>query len=401
MAIPRAAKNPVLIYLLLSCLIFAGLACSIHAIFQVDRIGIDFYYYWHAGRVLFVEHGDPYGPDLALQNQLARYGRPALPTEDHLVFYYPLFILTPFLPFFFLPFDWAQSLWMALNILLLLNFGMLFFPQARRWLSVSLLLFYEVYFTLIIGNSALLICLVLLVVVEQLFFKARLGRRAYFLLGLGLALLIGKPQLVWLFLLLIFFFGYARKAWEILYGFASGTAAIMLLYFALAPGWLLAWINNTRLYQTEGGVTPQVMALLGVVFAAPLSRVLYFLLLLLALVISARLFWQWKQGRLTALVLIAWCAWITNLFDPSSLTPDRNVLLIPLFLWAVHQAQSRQIKLAWGIAILGTNAAFFFSLAKIFPNAVEQWALLLYTAWLAYFCWSQRTKPRPAVDWAT
>ena len=145
------------------------------------------------------------------------------------------------------------------------------------------------------------------------------------------------------------------------------------------------WIKNAIVYSKEGGVMPTLQWLVSRLVSEQLAFVLYCILLGLALIVTGRLFWKWRRGGLPALALIAWCAWVTAMVDPSSLSPDRNVLLIPIFLWAAHQAQIRAVIITWGAGILGTNLAFVFTLTGVFPNAVGSWSIIFYTIWLVCY----------------
>ena len=124
--------------------------------------GTDFFIFWQSGRAVFLEHTSPYRDDLTIQNQLAIFKRLARPDEDHLTFAYPPFALLIILPFVFLPFEWAQAVWISLLILLLVSAFALAYPRAPTWVGISFLAFYPVFFGLILGNFVVLLTALLI-----------------------------------------------------------------------------------------------------------------------------------------------------------------------------------------------------------------------------------------------
>lgn len=383
-------RNPMVIMILFIAILFIGFTFSIHYIFQNNQIGIDFMFTWHAGRVLFLEKGDPYGPELALQNQLWVYGHPSLPGQDHQNFAYPLFILVPLFPFILLSYDWAQAAWMSLNITLLLTLGLIFFPQVPKWITLLLLLFYEVYFTVIIGNTALLISIFILIILDRLLIKEeKVPGWVNSLIGIGLSLLLGKPQLVWLFLILILVTSLLKKNWALIAGFFAGFAGMTAGFLAIYPTWPLNWLKNAMGYSKEGGIMPAMMWFLSRLFPPDLTWILYLVSLGLALLVTVFIFHRWRKNQLPTLLLIAWCAWVTSFFDPSSLSPDRNIMLIPLILWASQSYKKMAVKITWGSIILVTNLAFALTQANIVPWAVDIWSQIGYSVWLLYIFTNQ------------
>ncbi|MBE0698403.1 MAG: DUF2029 domain-containing protein [Anaerolineaceae bacterium] len=299
-------------------------------------------------------------------------------------FAYPPYILFLPLPLIFLNYDWSQAIWMATNLLLLLCMGLFFFPRAPKWIPLTLLLFYPIYFTLIIGNTALLIGLLLIVTINILFFKKEANSHIDLILGMLLAFTTGKPQMVWFFILLIFFYCITKKRWQLIYGFGINFMLINIVSFAIYPSWLIHWVQNTLSYSKEGGIAPTFVWYLLAVFSESQAYLVYAIVFLLSLPVSIYLFWRWKGGKFDTLSLITYVAFITNLFDPSSLTPDKIVLLIPLFLWTIKNPSSKVGKIIWFMGILLSNAAFIIGKTTPFPLAVDMLPLLFFSLWMIY-----------------
>lgn len=394
MSSPFHKKQSILLAILLIILIWGMLAISIHQIFQDQMIGIDYMFYWHAGRVLIEEHGDIYSPEVGAQNQLWIYGRPALPGEDDLNFAYPLYILFLPLPFLFLRYDWSQAFWMATNLIVVITIGMFFFPKAPKWIALTFLFFYPIYFTLIIGNTALLIGLFFIIAFDYLFFKKEYSPKIEFVLGILMAFTTGKPQMIWLFLILILYKCLVSKRWYLIYGFGITFLFMNIISFALYPSWPINWIQNTLNYSKEGGIAPALIWYLSAFLPELAAFKVYLALFLITLPVTAYLFWKWKNSKIDSLCLITYAAFITNLFDPSSLTPDKISLLIPIFLWANYHPSLKSVKVTWIFGILLTNIAFIIGQVTQYKLAVDMLPLLFFLPWMIYIMVTRQNNHR-------
>ncbi len=360
------------------------LTVGIHAALQNNALGFDYMFYWHAGRGLFLEGLSPYSAEITWRIQLSAYGRPALPGEYTFPFSYPLPILWLPLPLYSLSYDWSQAAWMAVNLVAPLAAGMLLFPHAPKWLVLTLPLFYQMAFTWIIGNYALLIGVIFIVVFTLLLNRERPPRWADFLSGVALAWATNKPQMTWLYVILAILFAFRGRRWGMVAGFAAGMAGFHLAALALLPGWPAQWLDMARIYPQQQVHIPSLITYLDYLLPASTARVASLALALPLAAATLWLFWCWWQGRFSGLLLLAWCALITSLVDISALTPDQIVLLVPLFLWAVQQKASAGLGIGWFGAILLTYVFFFLTQFGIIPEVVDRGPLLVYIAWLAW-----------------
>jgi hypothetical protein len=371
--------------------LFLLLTVAVHQVFHNDPIGIDFLNYWSTGDVLFNQHADPYGPQVAHQNQMWIYGRDVLPGEDDLNFSNPLYFLLPIYPLSLFPYVWAQAIWMALYLTALLSLGLLFFQGAPKWIPLLFIFFYEVWFTVIIGNVALFVCLYLLIVMDRLLLREeKYAPWINCLIGVGLSQAMPKPQLVWLVFAVLFGFFLLRRKWDLIAGFASGVVATLAWSLAVDPHWMGDWYQRTIIYHTEGRIVPSLVWYLNLLMPLEPAWMVYRLSIAVLVGMSTVLFWRWYRGRLSMLTLIVLVVWFTNLLDTSSLSPDRNILYLPIFLWALRNAQTKATKITWGLALLVSNLGFVLSQIGAVPWAVERFSLIGYTVWLGYFLWTQR-----------
>ena len=146
---------------------------------------------------------------------MAIFKRLARPGEDQLAFVYPPFALLVLYPLILLPFDWAQAVWIAFLLLALVTSFALAFPRAPRWVGISLLAFYPVFFGLILGNFAILIAALLVILLAK--YLPREKPSAAWQIGAGILAgwLTVKPQFTWPFLLFLLPIRIAPKALEI------------------------------------------------------------------------------------------------------------------------------------------------------------------------------------------
>jgi hypothetical protein len=376
-------------------------AVGIHAAFKGNSLGFDYMFFWNAGRALFVEGASPYSPEVIQRIQVAIYGRLALPGEYPYPFPYPLPILFVPFPLFFLSYDWSQAAWMAINLLVPVSVGLLLFTRAPKWLALTLPLFYQMVFTWIVGNYALLIGVIIIVVFYDLLSVERHSGWADFFCGLALAWVTNKPQMVWLFVCLALLVALRDRRWKLIAGFAAGLAGFHLIGLILVPDWPAQWLNIVRLYPQQSGHVPSLVAYLEYLLPSSTAWTVSAVLALLLLALTIWFFRRWWQGNLPGLLLLAWCGLITSLVDLSALTPDQIILLVPVFLWAIHRPPTKWLMIGWFSAIAITYLFFFLSLYRILPVAVDRGPLLVYVVWLVWVWRSGinlRLGPLPALE---
>lgn len=362
--------------------IFGLLTFGIHRALAGNALGFDYMFYWHAGRALFLEDKSPYSPEVTERIQMSIYGRPALPDEYPYPFPYPLPILFISLPFYFFSYDWSQAAWMALNVLAPVTTAVFLFPRAPKWLNLTLILFYPISFTIIIGNYSLLIGVILIAVLYGLFFSERTNVPLDILGGLGLAWAIHKPQMVWMMVAFILIAVLRKRRFGLLGGFFGGVFLLNLIGFALQPDWLASWIHNAVIYPQNSGHVPALVAYLEYILPPAAARISALVLAVSIAILTVWFLLRWWQGRRPDLEMIAWCAFVTSLVDISALTPDQIILLVPFFLWAARQSSSRALKWTWFGAIAATYVCFGLTKMEIIPLAVSQGPFLMYTLWM-------------------
>ncbi len=383
-------------FLLFVCLITVSLVVltiGIHITLRNNALGFDYMFYWQAGRAFFMEGISPYSLEVMHRIQFVIFGRLALPNEYPNPFPYPFPILFIPLPLYFLSYDWSQAAWMAFNILTPVFLGMLSLPMSKKWFVLTFLLFYQVFFIIVIGNYALLIGMIFIVIFHYLITREETPAWVGIVCGIAMAWSTNKPQLVWLYILLVLAMAIRSRRRQIILGFFLGLIGFHLVSLILLPDWPIQWLNTVRLYRGYESHTPVLVNFIQAIFAPSLSGPVLFTVALILVGITIRMFWQWWHRKLPDLLMLAWCSLITNFADVSSLTPDKIVLLVPVFLWVIYQKTTVLLKIGWITAIAFTY--FFFILTKFFhiPNAVEYGPILMYLLWLIAIGWHFSKSP--------
>lgn len=381
-------------------LLWAAFSLAIHQLTQNNALGSDFFIFWNAGRAAVFERANPYSDELAQQAQLAIFKRLSGPLEDQLGFAYPPYALLAIFPLLWLPFDWAQAIWIALLLLALMLAGVTALPGARRWLLPSFLLFYPTFFGSILGNFAVLISAGLL-----LFFGIFLrhdlpSRRMQIAFGALAGWMTVKPQFLWLFLIFISFFALRKKLWWFFLAAALSFIACIALSFALVPNWLPLWLERLSKYTGYNQAYPVLTYLLNTLLPLFAANVLTSILLVLALLITGWLFLRFWRGGQNLLAVLAWCGLVVYLFHPRGASYEHLAFLLPLLLWAAQQRNWRSLapNLFWWGSLAASWAAFAISIQPGAPVNATEWPVLFHAVWVGWVMRSNTNNRRSLVN---
>lgn len=245
--------------------------------------GVDFLYRWLPTRsLLFEGNPDIYSEATTLQNQVFRYGRPALAGEVPCLFAYPFYVIGLYLPFALIEdFSLARSLWMTLlemsHILIVLLTLHLAGYKPRRGTLLLLIIFslFTSYLAQSLGNGNPSSLAVLLIMLSLLFIRNGQDRLA----GIALAFSTIKPQLVILVFILICLWALSQRRWLIiLYAFMT-VVLLLAVSFIIQPTWFAGFLKQITLYQDVASPhTPEAILRLFIPEAASIiARVLMIL----------------------------------------------------------------------------------------------------------------------------
>ena len=377
----RTAKTITLI--LIAVAVLFGLANGINQVMGEQIVGADFYVFWDASRAMFIEHQSPYSQSLTERFQMGIHGRLALPGEDPMPFNYPPYVLIPSLALMDIRFSWAQSIWMAFNILALTAVLLFSLPKAPRLIVLSAPLLYNFAFGILLGNYSVLMSAILLSAVVWISAQKDLPRWQQVFFGILLAWCTAKPQFVWAYgMALLLWALYQRLKW-LLISFAACMLAFLAFSFIALPSWLIEWIGHLGTYM-QYSADRRVLNDIALVFvpksyALPFGLALVFLALLY-LILKAR---KIKDLSLSDPRLLAALSLITYLLLPINLSYMQLILFIPILVWSQQSAARQAVKIAaWGIIWVGSYAAFFLSLSNVYPDAVKVLPFFLFAVWL-------------------
>jgi hypothetical protein len=374
----------------LFALVFLGLigvlAFGIHTLTQGNNLGTDFYIFWQAGRATYLEHTSPYSDEIATRSQLAIFKRLAKPGEDQLAFVYPPYALLAILPVIALPFDWAQAVWIAFLLIALATAFALAYPHAPRWVGLSFLAFYPVFFGLILGNYAILIA-ALLVILFGLYLPQARPSTAW---QLGAGVLCGwltvKPQFTWPFLLFFGLYALKVKQWKFLAALAASFLVLIGVSFLLVPNWPDEWLARITKYTAYNQAFPIATFLLKDLFSLNVAAWLSAGLGLACAALTILLARRWWRGTLAPLPLIAWLGFVGYLFHPRGASYEQIAFLLPLALWACTAPRSWAVAAWWIASLIVSWIAFGVSVSVPLVSATE-WPVLFHVAWIGWVLW--------------
>jgi hypothetical protein len=360
-----------LLMLLLLLVLAAATVVATHALFTSRFPGAnDFYSRWGGARAFWTQGLSPYSDEASAQIEIGIYGRRALPDEDPGPFAYPFYTVFIIAPLAFLPYEWAEAVWLTVLLFSLVG-GVIGAMRLAGWrpgpplLALTLLwavLFYPSARAILLGQFA--VPIFALTVGVLLALKARRDLLA----GALLALTTIKPQMVFLIVPFIVMWAVARRRWRIVIG--AGAAMLLLagVSFVLEPAWLRDFVNQMLRYPSYTAIGSPVWIMTRYylpALGAPGEIVLSLAFLAWALAMWARALRRpdWSVFFWTAGVTLI----VTNLIALRTATTNYVILFIPLLHTLATAGRRWPRRGAWAIA--GIEIALLVGL----------WALFLLT----------------------
>ena len=372
-------------------LLFAVDVYTTYTVFTSSYPGAnDFYSRWKGAQVYWAQGVDPYSEEATLAIQQGIYGRPAQPGEDPGPFAYPLYTIFLLIPIVWLPYAWAEAVWLVILQFALICSVLLYMSlldwRLPGWLlaltGLWTIIFYHGARTIALGQFA---ALVLLWTVGTLW---ALRRGHEILAGALLALTTIKPQMSVLLIPILLFWGLGRRRWRFLAAFGAATLILLGASFVLMPGWLLEFVRQVMRYPSYTAIGSPVWVLTH-----------YFLAQLAPELSQASL--TWAEVTLSGL-LIAYLLWtarhisrvevasgsfqwlvgltliVTNLVALRTATTNFVALYIPLFFGlsvaATHYIFSRHwpllLSLFYLLSVVGLWALFAVTVEGKFEHPI-------------------------------
>jgi hypothetical protein len=356
--------------------------------------GADFATFWSAGKAVFLEHTSPYSQQVSERIQIALYGRTALPGEDQVRYAYPPFSLLIISPAAFTSFAWANAYWMALNFILLFVSVKFAFPNLSRWALVSLVFFFPIIRSLILGQFALMLGISMILVYGLICRERKVSTPEQFVAGILLAWALMKPQLTFPFFFFFTLHAFRRQLWGVFYGLLGGGAVFALLSFWWVPNWIIEWRAQMADYARYVPVRPLFGVYAAWLAHPPLETwVGMGILLISALAVLWMLRLWWRDPSLDVQLLIALAIFGQIISpNPNSMLSDQVIFLLPVLVWLTGPQPVFRFEkpIWWGVFVLSAWIVFIAFFAGHEALQAEAALPLVCAIWLA---WLLSAKP--------
>ena len=364
----QLSTYPLTHWLILAVLLLALIAAesfALHTVYTSKFPGAnDFFVRWIGGRELLQYGTNPYDRSVAEMAQKSMFGRLTRPEDkDEAYFAYPLYTLYFFWPLSYVPYAWAQAIWMVVLQFMLLGSTILAIrlsgwrpPTWLFWFTILWgILFYNGARAIILGQFSILVTLALFLALWAI--QSRRDGWA----GLFLAVTTIKPQMVFLVMVFLLVWALFQRRWRLIGSFIITMLLLVVTSMLLVPTWPLDFIRNAVAYSDY------------VAFGTPLENLLHYFLPAnladrLTLILSGLFFlallpgwwfgWRGRPGGYVWAVLSTLI--VGSLITFRSATTNQVILYLPLFFffrtlagrWAVVTPLLVEIGLAilmWGV----------------------------------------------------
>jgi hypothetical protein len=356
------------------------------AVTSAISFGGDFFNFWQAGRALILRGVSPYDPSTTASIQQGIYGRLAKPSEDQLKYVYPPFALLVILPSVSMTYAWAQAYWMAFNLVSIFIALLVIKKRPPLWLLASLLFFYPVSRTVILGPFDLVLGASLIIAYGLLNNGKLPSPSKQWFVGILLAWCAMKPQLSGLIILFVLLGAVQKKEWRVFAGLVTGAIFFAGISWIFVPTWVSDWIKVIFDYVGYVPIQPILktwLATLGLDWSA-----LWLKLCLLAagVGLSGWILTAWWKKQLPDFLALGWLVLVSQLVNPNpkSQLSDQIIFFLPLVLWLTNPSVKIWLrKIIWAAFVIVPWVLFGLYFQGKEPYEVASGLGLLFTLWLA------------------
>ncbi len=340
----------------------------------------DFYSRWRGAQVYWLDGIDPYSDQATLAIQQGIYGRPAKPDEDPGPFVYPFYTVFLLFPLVWLPYAWAQPIWLVILQFSLVASVFLYLSTLNwrlpPWLmaltGLWAVIFYHGGRTILLGQFAGLIFLW----TAGVLYALKHERDA--VAGILLALTTIKPQMSIFFIPALVIWALGQRRWRFLIAAAATMVFLIGASFALLPAWLAQFMGQIGRYPSYTAIGSPIWIIIHHYLPHTgfhLGQATATLLEIgLSGVLVVYLLFQWRHLPQASVAsgmfhwLIGMTLIITNLVVLRTATTNYVALYLPI-LFCLKVAADRWPKGHWLLAVfylLSTVAAW-----ALFTTTVE------------------------------
>jgi hypothetical protein len=342
-------KSTRLIFIIVSIiLVWLGLTWANYIFSLQNPGGNDYLARWNGAHAWLSSGTSPYDPSVSLQTQFAFYGRPARPEEGEDVahFVYPFYTMIFLAPFAWTNYPFSRALFMTFLEIGLLVIAQLGLKQAK-WkptpfqaavLLLCIFLNYISVRSIILGQFAVINSLLIIAALYCIMRKRDIPA------GILLSLSTCKPQMIFLLLPFLVFWGLAQNRKQLVISTTVSLVFLFVLSEILLPGWIHQWAAQLLEYPTYTGRIGSLIEE-AVHFFAPRSSGSISVVLQICLVALLLVFW-WRSFKSPETGIFYWTATltlvITNLVALRTATPHYLVFIPLLFIFLKNLFDSKQ-----------------------------------------------------------
>lgn len=235
-------------YLVVSLVVLIAIGLGFLSAFVMRQVPYEDHFVipWAAGRVWFLDGGDPYSEQVIQLAEQALVNSPyqgQLPSKS--VLSDPIMNLIFTIPFSLLPFEISRAIWVVLVLICIGLIGF-FALKLSGWKISSyekagVILLLTTWFpaaqAALMGLLSPIVILVILAAIYALL------KEQDTLAGFLLALTLGSWQISVLLLLLLVIWSVTRQRWQVLIAYFAGLAFLWAITLILLPSWPLGWLG--------------------------------------------------------------------------------------------------------------------------------------------------------------
>ncbi len=327
--------------------------------------GNDFYPRWAAGCAILWTGENPYSEAVTRRTQIGLLGHPARPGEDQAAYAYPLYTLILYWPLCFLrDYALARAVWMTLTFYALMA-GTILTLNLSGWrpspplLGATVLwagLAYAHVRAIVLGQIATPVFLVMMAAI----WAASRGYTAW--AGVMLALSTIKPQMSFLLIAWLLWWGAWRRQCRLWTAFGLTLLLLTLAAMTLVPTWPLDFLSDLITYRRSWLVDAERLPPEAL---PPIERLAY--KSLISILVHLVLHWPTAVeivGLAGGAAFAGWMAWrnryaegraflwttgwmltLTHFLTPVPATTHYSILMLPFFLSLARLERERA---AWG-----------------------------------------------------
>ncbi|MFN2269737.1 MAG: glycosyltransferase family 87 protein [Anaerolineae bacterium] len=353
----RSLSGRLILLFLVAVLLAADVVATYHFFTSRYPGANDFASRWAGARAFWVDGVSPYSDEATRQIQMLIYGRPIPPEEEQEFdpgpFAYPFYTVFLLFPIVWMPYPWAEAVWLVvLEVSLLAGLLLalrLYDWRPPRWLllgtAVWVFVFYPHARALLLGQFAIFVFAIVALALWAL------KKERDVLAGFCMALSTFKPQMIFLLIPLLLWWAVRERRWRFVASSAGWMALFLGASWIVEPRWLCAFAGQVGRYTSYTAIGSPIWIITHIAFP---SLGTWGEWVLSGLAVAGLVWASWWALRLRQEGWFDWavglCLVVTNLVAVRTATTNYVILLLPLVM--VFRALQRRRVGVWWILLI-------------------------------------------------